>query len=613
AALPATREAPAPVGSSDATTTPVPAPAPVPAPNPAPEAERPLVVIYFDFGQMRPDGRQDAVAGALRWVDTIKAPGERVMIAGYVTRRGIFTITEPTSDIARLHAGLDDAEHNLDYADLYALALPERIDECLNRDRSTCPIHALTEYEHGRRSLEGFQRFLMLLAQRPGPKTVLYFHENGMMAPGPIYLQSPRQSHYTLTESVGAEATTAHAAVYPMLTGMIPPLGVMGDQMINLQATLAESTGGAYSRDTRDTDRLLGTVGRGCRCRYVLAFKPVDDASHRVASVSVTARGVRLPALYRVRPLSAEDRWLRQASAVLEEPRTAHDLVVGAALRPVRAGERRWDLSAEVAFEARSLALLPHGPAREGGWEVGARLQRLDGLGTWEMLATSSAVTGAAGPPDAVLLNAQPFTGLSPGRYHLSAFVRDRTANLFGGAEALVDLPDPARGGVSGPLLLSGREQRVVSPLPLLTRNQAVGGVAGRQDAGPTPLPDGPVPRGTLLRFESWICGVRRTDTAATTAPSTTAEISRDDAIVLRLEPETPKSPAAAEGSAAPATATAGACGVRVDEVATGGLEPGSYLYVLRVRTGAAAPVIYPVPFVIAAAGTAPGPAPAAR
>jgi len=560
--------------------TPTPAPATEePAPPPA---ERPLVVIYFDFGQIRPDGRLLAVEAARHWVRSIRVPGDRVMIAGYVTSRGLLTLAEPSTDEARLLRALDDAADNILYTDLFALQLPERVDECLHRDPTTCPTHAKTEYDHGRRSVEALQLFMTHLGTRPGPKTVLFFHQNEMMETGAIYLQRDRRTQYERVEQIGAEATAAHATIHPLVVAPDLPGGTMQAQEIGFAATLAESTGGSYNRGPLDLDRVVEAATTGCRCRYVLGLKPIEEPSGSVASVSVTARGVKQRALYRVRPLSVEDRFLRQASAVLEDPGAATDLGVGVAIRPARAGTSRWDLVATVAADARVMALEPQGAARRtGGWEVGARLQRLDSNAVWEMLATSVATTGAGGAPDTMVVYEHPFTGLAPGRYRLSAFMRDRVANRFGGGEAILDLPDPAKGGVAGPVLLLARTPRLVSPLPILDRRSEARDLPATSDAGPAPSASIVVSRGTRLRFESWICGAPGGPAEAT------ARVLRDETSMLRFDD--------AVGSPA-----AGGCVPRADEIATGGLEPGRYLYEIEVRRGLERATPYTTPFVIA-------------
>lgn len=581
---------PGPAGATPRDTATAPAPdAVTPASAPGndltvPPAARPLVVIYFDFGQMRSDGRHLAVTAARRWVTTIRRPDDQVMIAGYVTRRGLLTLAEPTTDEARILRALDDAAENVAYSDIYALQLPDRLEECLRRDPTTCPTHAITEYDHSRRAVEALRLFMTHLGALPGPKTVLFFHENGFMETGPLYAQKDRRTNYERVEAVGAEATLARATIHPLVVSMDPLPGALGAQSTGFNATLAESTGGSYNRGPLDLDRAVTAATTGCRCRYVLGFEPPAGGSPSIASVSVTARGVRQRALYRVRMISEEDRFLRRASAVLENPGSATDIAVGAAIRPASAAAKRWDLAVEVAADARTMALLPRGATKqEGGWEVGARLQRLDTNAVWEMLATSAATTGAAGAPETLVVYRHDFTGLAAGRYRLSAFIRDRVAGVFGGGETFLDLPDPAKGGVAGPVMLVARAPRLMSPLPLTNDRARTQGVAAMSEPGPAPSPSIVLPRGATLRFESFVCQ------APGGAPvEATARIERDDVTILRIDDPT-RPPAA------------GGCAARVDEVTTAGLDAGRYLYVLVTRGPDGGPAPQAVPFVLAA------------
>src|SRR5262249_43370476 len=91
-------------------------------------ADEPLFLFYFDFGQVRPHARPAAVEAARRWIRTVKKDGEPVMIAAYVTSRGLLTLQEPTPDSARLLAVLDRAEHDRLLSEPFAFELLERLE-----------------------------------------------------------------------------------------------------------------------------------------------------------------------------------------------------------------------------------------------------------------------------------------------------------------------------------------------------------------------------------------------------------------------------------------------------------------------------------------------------
>jgi hypothetical protein len=560
--------------------------------------ERPLFILYLDFGQLRPDGRHEALDAARRWVREVRAADEPAMIAAYVTSKGLLVLSQPSADRDALLRVLDAADRDTTFVDPFAYDLERRLDEC-HLHPETCADDARLEYAHGRRALEAFRLFLARLRGRPGPKVVLYFHENGMMVPGRIYLPPEAgtrhmfrddASHFMVAEGVGAEATAARTVVYPLMAGVGPLGDAMGKETLGLGATLAEATGGAYNLGASDFARLASTAGRGCRCRYVLGLEPVEAYSSTVSSVSVTARGVRLRPLYRMRLMPDEDAWLRKAGDVLQDPQSARDLPVGAALVPLGAGDRGWDVAAQVAVDLDALVLLPLGIQNEGRWEIGARLMRLDGHGTWDMHATAVASTDIGGPVDAVLLHSHEFTALHPGRYRLTAFIRDNVANVFGGAEAVIELPDLKRGGVAGPVLLDDCPVRITSPLPLASGSPSPGTddgtameIKGTRNAGPAPIAPLPVRRGSTLLFESWICA------AAGLAPGETIGLlTRDEVPLFRLSEH------------AVQTKIAGPCRRHVDEVPTAGLDPGQFLYVLRGSGATGGTTTWSAPFVVA-------------
>jgi hypothetical protein len=554
---------------------------PPPPAQEAPEAGR--FVLYFDFGQLRQGGRHSAIEAAGRWLETVKGEADEVMIAAYVTRRGNLTLCDFTTDRARLTETLDRAYRDLALVDDWAVTLESRIDEC-ERNPPTCIDYARQEYTHGRRSLAGLRGFLEILALQPGSKTVLYFHENGMMDPGDVYDGVDTQTQVGLVESIGAEATAARAVVHPLMAGMGPPTTAMEHETRSLAAVIAEATGGEYNRGPADFARVVEGVGHGCRCRYLIGLDPPLAESGRVFAVSVTARGVRLPHLYRVRRRFGADLWLRRASAILEEPSAVRDIPVRAAIVPRRVDRKVWDVAVQVGFDTPDLLAVPRGPRQEAGWEVGARLQRLDGGERWEMLGVSRGSMGGDGVPDATILHAREIKGLRPGRYRLTAFVRDRLASVFGGAEAVLELPDPRKGGVAGPVLMRADRPRVVSSLPLVKSAAATDPLGdfreGKADRGAAPAGSDPVRRGDGLMFETWVCPAGEGE-----HPVPARFISHDDVPVFR--------------PGAPRVETIGPCLRILDDVATAPLEPGRYGYVVRRQAARTRAADDGVPFLV--------------
>jgi len=257
---------------------------------------------------------------------------------------------------------------------------------------------------------------------------------------------------------------------------------------------------------------------------------------------------------------------------------------VQVAILPVRVDRKTWDVAVQVAIDTRRLLAIPRGPRQEAGWEVGARLQRLEGTDRWEMLGVSRGSIGGGTVPDVTILHTREIRGLRPGRYRLTAFVRDRLASVFGGAEAVLDLPDPKKGGVAGPVLLRANRPRVVSSLPLVKSAGSTDPLGdfreGQRDRGPSPAGSEPIGRGEVLAFESWVCPAREGD-----PPVPTRFISHDGQPVYR--PGDPR------------VETIGPCRRIVDEVSTASLDPGRYGYVLRRGSSPKAGADSGVPFLV--------------
>src|SRR5262249_15316917 len=150
------------------------------------------------------------------------------------------------------------------------------------------------EYDHGRRSLTALEKFLDHLAIEPGRKTLLYFHENGLMNPGRIYGQRELDQD-NLVDRIGAEANASPAVIYPVRVGEVAGgNGVAAEENLILGGVLAEATGGRYNLGSGDLARLVDRAGRGCRCLYLLGLRPPSRVGGTVYTATVLVRGVAL-------------------------------------------------------------------------------------------------------------------------------------------------------------------------------------------------------------------------------------------------------------------------------------------------------------------------------
>jgi VWFA-related protein len=468
-------------------------------------------VIYIDFSQLQLSGRLRVRNAATTWIRETMRRGERTMIVAYSTGTGLRVIHPFTSDRDALLAALTKAYEGNTFVDEFPDLLENRADECTSYP-PLCEHYAYEEFDHGRRSLNALKKFLDRLEEMPGRKTLLYFQENGAMTPGTLYhTETPTQLDNL--EEVAAAAASSHTAIYPINSGALPVLigqhslsELLERETLAMGSTLSEFTGGRYNHNLSDLSRVIDEAERGCRCLYRIGLRPPDKQVPRIYDVRVSAAGVTLPYQYRVRFMTDADRWMRRAQAVLLNPGEAREIEVGAAIVPVEAGARTWDVSVEVSVATDSLALVPGTAGREGTYEVGALLSRDDGRQPREFLGTFKVRRGRQGETDRIALHRRVLAGVHPARYHLAAFVRDRNVNVFGGAEASIDLPAPRETGVAGPVVMRASRRQLVAALPL--SGEVSIEPAATIETGP--LPTGPAPnvRGDPLSFDTWICSV---------------------------------------------------------------------------------------------------------
>jgi hypothetical protein len=81
---------------------------------------------------------------------------------------------------------------------------------------------------------------------------------------------------------------------------------------------------------------------------------------------------------------------MRSARAVLAAPARAQDVALAAAVIPLAAGKRGWDVSVQVTLAADALLQLPRQAESAGSWEVGALLADDRGRKSWEMLGVAA-------------------------------------------------------------------------------------------------------------------------------------------------------------------------------------------------------------------------------
>ena len=529
-------------------------------------------VLYFDFSELQSDGRARAIAQAKRWIRESLRAGDEASIVTYATDAGLKERSQFTSDRRKLAAAIDAAEADTKQTEAWPAFLPHRMCECgtssgaCKPDPTQCPSYAVNEYFHTRRALEAFRAFLDALGDIPGRKAVLYFNEDGVLQPGSLYGQDEHQGgdNTVLLDDLSSVAIASRATVYPVFAGDHLEPSVLPGAAVNFGANLANATGGRYNRGLLDLESLMDKAARAGACVYRIGLRPPDGAARGAHQVRVEAGRTKVPWIYRVRFENPLDRWLDRARAVLRNPAGAVDLPLAAALVPLRTTGGRWKLSVQVALDADAFAFLPAVEGRSAQWQVGALLHREGNNESWEMLGVSNVTRkGAAGPGTAVV-HRRDIDELRPGTYRLAAFVRDDNTSLFGGAEAVIELPQAGSGRIAGPVIMRSPRKFSMAALPALAGKDIKGTSVSQLREDALPQRAAPVATGESLEIETWLCpGAARND-----APLPVRFVSKNGTPVFRFEPGEPRD--------------AGGCLMFADVIDAAGLGAGVYSYHFR-------------------------------
>ena len=492
ALIPAEADTPVPAEPGDRA-----APSPEP---PGPPADPLRFVMYFDFSHLQQDGRTRALREGRRWIQNTMRTGDEVMLVAYSTPSGLRTMTPFTSDKTWLLGAIQEAFDDLTLVDPFPSFRIKRMMEC----PPFCVPNAWDEYDHGRRSRLALQHFTEGLGLVPGRKVLLFFHQNGNLFPGRFY-NVKVEDHKERTKMLGAAATEARTVIYSAFVGNSTDLDA--DEAVNLGYDLATYTGGQYSRGFANVAELTDEARVRSSCVYRIGLLPPEGRPRSYYPLRVWVRGRIVADELLVRFLSEKERWLKMARAVLVRPESASELPLVAGLVPVKADGKLWEMQVRIAVDMDSVTLLPSAEGRQGRWEVGALLIRDDGKETWEMLGNSEIQTKEDGVIGTAALHQKRFRLLRAGSYRLVAFVRDVGVNAFGGAEARIDLPDPRKGGLAGPILMSPGHRLLEVNLPLMSQDASRTSHASGATTGSIPLDMESIGTEEPLLISAWICG----------------------------------------------------------------------------------------------------------
>lgn len=576
------------------------------APAATREQNRPVYVLYFDTSQLQRDGRAVAFDEARRWVREIKESDDAAMIVAFARDTGVSRVTPLTTDGERLLQGIRAVDEDPAMVDEFPSRLAGRMRMCIDGTVS-CYYSSRKDYFQSRASFRSLLNFVTELDEIPERKVLFFFHQNNSIFPGRLYTNSRladaelgntrddptgigrelsraplgardglgrvmfdgESSGLTpdlvsIVDAIGGTATASRTSVYPIVAGS----GQVW--VVNFGANMADYTGGRYNGGAFDMSQVVDNAGKGCGCFYRIGLQIDERSKSKVFRTKVKIKGKELRSQYRVQYVTEADRWMRKAQSILEAPAAFKDVTLHAAIVPFRGGGDEWDLRVQVAVDLEALKLAYENVTNVGEWEIGALLADSRGKDSWEMLAVSRLREKPPGErqepdphkePESAIVHERTFRGLKAGTYQLRAFIKDRTARLYGGAETEVHLPAIEEPSLVGPLARRAAVSHFSSSLPMrehkneLAQSRSV----SRKDA--VPQTDAHFEHGSPIEFTTWVCPgyvkqvrdrIRRS-------------VLQDGNVVL--EPGKPK------------TRRAGECVALKDEIETAGLSEGSYTY----------------------------------
>jgi VWFA-related protein len=547
----------------------------------------PHYVLYFDYSQLAERGRKQAREEASRWARDVMQPEDRVMVAAYATEGGLRTYTDFTEDRGAVLAAIEKSFEAPEMNDPFPGDYDGRTQMCIDGTLN-CSHTGRQEYFHARRSMETLRNFLTDLDEVPERKTLILFHENATIFPGRLYggassdypssimgevrgYATPQEERIArmrnatgwvpdlleLEEQLGGAATASRTAVYPIVCGTARAWSV------NLGANLADQTGGEYNRSIDEVGAVIDEAGRRCPCYYRLGLEMREKDDSLVLRTKIRVKDEVLPSRYRVEYLTKGDRWMRKAQLVMANPDAWNELGVRAAIVPVAASKKTWDLAVQVAVDISGMEAEPTGE-HGGEWEVAALLGNENFRKSWEMLGVYR-VEDDERRERTVVLHERRFEGLKPGRYELRSFARDRETNRYGAARTSIELPSPAEGGLTSPVMLRPAGWHFASRLPMKKDRRPPAAEAKPPQRGLLPAGDEPaLASGESLHLVSWYCGA---------SPSSVRAVVRDDDGSEREQE-------LAEGE------RRGNCRELTTTVESEGLAAGSYVYELTAGAG---------------------------
>jgi hypothetical protein len=575
------------------------------APAATREQNRPVYVLFFDTSQLQRDGRAIALDEARRWVREVKQPADAAMIVAFARDTGVRRVTPVTTDGDRLLQGIREVDEDPAMLDEFPSQLARRMGLCIDGTVS-CYYSSRKDYFQSRASFRSLLNFVTELDEIPERKILFFFHQNNSIYPGRLYAVSRladaqlgnapddptgigrelsrvqfggdrlgrimfdgQSSGLTpdlvsIVDAIGGTATASRTAFYPIVAGAGQTWAV------NFGANMADYTGGHYNRGALDMSQVVDEAGRGCGCFYRIGLQIDERSKSKVFRTKVKIKGKELRSQYRVQYVTEADRWMRKAQSILENPAEFTDVELHAAIVPLRGGGNEWDLRVQVAVDLDALKLAMENVTNLGEWEIGALLADSRGKNRWEMLAVSRL---REKPPEereepdphkeqeTAVVHERTFRGLKAGSYQLRAFIKDRTAKVYGGVETEIHLPAVEEPSLIGPLARRASVSHFASSLPMRDHKNELAQSRSVSRKDSVPRTDARFETGVPIEFTTWVCPGYVKEVRNRIRRS----VLQDGSVVL--EPNKPK------------VRRAGECVAVSDEIETSGLPAGSYTY----------------------------------
>jgi VWFA-related protein len=423
-------------------------------------------ILFFDMSHLKAASRSKAIKIATEFVTERMSPADRAMILAFA--RGLYVVSGFTSDrdllAARLkrmeedHKLIDTApfeqevtlqrlghEASRSYRDAGNIPGATRLPSSLANPE--CRAEARMAEIETTRAVRALANTMPAFSGLRGRKALMLFTETLQADPGNAYYLAcgiPFGDRPSLGLTLAPEirdlarkANLAGVSFYPMDAGGMAsgPTGVVMEQSLAFQKSIALSTGGESFIVMNDPLVAFDEAARDLSCYYMLAYRVEEGMKpgRHTVTVRVSRRKVRVRSRQSFALQTSEEASEQEMLAVLSNPGLYKDLPVharGYTLADAGKGRHHFLLQASVPRD--ELVFLPAGPSERVG-----RVHLRGGVISGGKLACEFSDTrdlhargDSAGKEEAV--GAQALCDLDEGDYELVIAGRDEKGGALG-------------------------------------------------------------------------------------------------------------------------------------------------------------------------------------